>query len=259
MSLEGKVALVTGAGRGIGRAIALRLARDGADVALCDIDETTAADTAREIAALGRRSLSRRTDVSRRPEVEALVRESVAQLGPVDILVNNAGIVQAKHFMEVTEEDWDRIIAVNVKGVFFCAQAVAGEMIKRGQGGKIINIASIGGKIGQHLLVPYGASKAAVISITQGLSRGLARHGITVNAICPGVVDTAMQDLINQQIGEFANRTPEQVFRSSTRGIPLGRPERPEDVANVVAFLASSDADYMTGQSINVDGGLEFH
>lgn len=259
MSLEGKVALVTGAGRGIGRAIALRLGREGADVAVCDIDQATAANTASEIAALGRRALGRRVDVTQRSEVEALVQESVAQLGQIDVLVNNAGIVQARHFMEVTEADWDRITAVNVKGVFFCAQAAAGEMIKRGQGGKIINIASVGGKAAQHMLVPYCASKAAVISITQSLSRGLARHGITVNAVCPGVVETKMWDLIGQQIGEYANRTPEQVFQSSVRGVPLGRAETPEDVANVVAFLASSDANYMTGQSINVDGGIEFH
>lgn len=259
MSLAGKTALVTGAGRGIGRAIALRLARDGADVIVCDIDERSAADSAKEIAALGGRAMGRRVDVSKQDEVKAFVEESAAGFGRIDILVNNAGIVQAKYFMDLTGEDWDRIMAVNVKGVFFCAQAVAAEMIRRGAGGKIINIASVAAKGAHFMLVPYSASKASVVSITQALSRGLARYGITVNAVCPGVVDTKMWEDIDSGIGQWSHRAPGEVFKSWASGIPLGRPEEPEDVANAISFLASSDSNYITGQAINVDGGLYFY
>ena len=258
MQLMGRVAVVTGAGRGIGREIALELARRGADVVVADLDVASAKGVAGEIAALGRRSLPMPVDVAMRSQVDELVERTAQEMGRLDIFVNNAGIVHVKPFLEITEEEWDRVFAVNVKGVLFGTQAAAREMIKQ-RSGRIINLASIAGKLGRPMLAAYAASKAAVISITRSAALVLAPYGITVNAICPGVVDTQMWEKIDAEMGAYEGKAKGEVMRGRIAEIPLGRVEKPEDVARVAAFLASDDSAYMTGQAINVCGGIVMH
>lgn len=246
-----RVAIVTGGGAGIGRAIALRLARDGLDVAVADINLSAAEAVVEEIRGLGRRSLAVQVDVSKPAEVYRMVDEVVAALGRLDVMVANAGVVRGMPMQDVTEEVWDLHMDVNAKGVFFCDQAAAIQMIKQGQGGKIINASSGAGRRGSKNLSPYSASKFAVVGITQSLAAELAPHQITVNAYCPGIVDTPMWQALDQDFEKIgAQRMAEKVA-----GTPLGRVQYPEDVANLVSFLASDQSDYITGQSIIQDGG----
>jgi NAD(P)-dependent dehydrogenase (short-subunit alcohol dehydrogenase family) len=254
--LAGKVALVTGAGQGNGRAIALRLARGGADVAVNDLREDTAALVAAEVRGLGRRALALPADAGSPARIEEMVRRTVAELGRLDILVNNAGIIRPNPLGSVTEEDWDTTFAVNARGVFFCTQAAARVMIEQG-GGTIINIASVAGRGVPTLSPPYAASKAAVINITQQTARALARHNITVNALCPGIIDTDFNRRLDELLGvQQQGLEPGEFLRQRVAGVPLGRIGTAEDVANAVAFLASPAASYITGQSLNVDGGI---
>lgn len=256
MKLRGKVAIVTGAGRGIGRGIALRLAQDGADVVVNDIQSDLANQVCEEIEVLGRKSRSIVADVSSGKEVYAMVEQVVGEFGKVDIMVANAGIAQVKQAIELTEEDWDKVFAVNAKGVFLSAQAAARQMIKQ-KGGKIINCASIAGHSGFALLSHYSATKFAVVGFTQALAKELGQHGITVNAYCPGIVGTDMWDLIDEKMGEYLGLPKGETLKKYSELITLGgRVETPEDVACLVSYLASSDADYMTGQSINICGGV---
>lgn len=259
-NLEGKVALVTGAARGIGRAIALRLADEGADVAVVDLDLPGASAVASEVEARGRRALALRANVTSAEDVEEMVRQAVAALGHIDILVNNAGIQTIAYLLEMKEEDWDRIFEVNVKAMWLCSRAVARQMIQQGRGGRIINASSRAGKVASVLPIgAYVATKHAVIGLTRSLALELAPHQITVNAYCPGVVETPMWDLIDSEVSARRGVPRGSVKASQVNSIPLGRLEQPEDVAKLVAFLASAESDYMTGQAINITGGSVMH
>jgi NAD(P)-dependent dehydrogenase (short-subunit alcohol dehydrogenase family) len=241
------VALVTGAGQGIGRAIALRLAREGAAVVVSDVNEAAGRVVAQEIIAAGGKALPFRADVTIRVQVARMVREVMNALGKIDILVNNAGIIRVKPFLELDDDDWENTFQVNVQGVFICTQEVARGMIEMGVAGRVINVASIAGRESSPNVVAYCASKAAVISITQGCAKELARHKINVNAVAPGIVDTPMWEQIDRELGAVLKRVakkdyqPRELFQRAAQGALLGRPETPEDVANVVAFLAGPD------------------
>ena len=258
--LQGKVAIVTGAGRGIGRAIALRLASEGAAVGVADIDVGAASDVVAEIAALGRRAVALKVNVTNADEVDEMVRRTVAELGRLDIQVNNAGIQYLADLLEMKEDAWDRMFAVNVKGVWLCAKAAAAQMIKQGSGGRIINASSRAGKVASTQPIGcYVTTKHAVIGLTRQLALELAPHQITVNAYCPGVVDTPMWELIDREVATRRGVPIGSVKANAVAAIPLGRIEQPEDVARLVAFLASGESDYMTGQAINVTGGSVMH
>lgn len=250
------VAVVTGAGRGIGRGIALRLARDGHSVAVNDVNADGAAAVAEEIAAAGGTARPYPGDVTDPDAVTALVDRVVDQLGGLDVMVANAGIAQVKPLLEVTPEDLRRIFDVNVFGVVYCLQAAARVMIDRGTGGKIVNAASIAGHSGFDLLGHYSATKFAVRALTQAAAKELAPHRITVNAYCPGIVGTDMWDLIDEQMGARSGAAKGETLKQYARGIPLGRVQTADDVAAFVAFLASPDSDYMTGQAVMIDGGV---
>jgi meso-butanediol dehydrogenase / (S,S)-butanediol dehydrogenase / diacetyl reductase len=255
MRLASRAAMVTGAGRGIGRGIALRLAAEGAHVLVADLDAATGTETARAIEAQGGKARFVAADVARPEASRAAVAETLEAFGRLDVLVNNAGVIRARPLLDLAEDDWDRTFAVNARGLFFCLQAAARAMVRAG-GGCIINVASIAGRWGRPLLADYAASKAAVISVTQSAALALAPHRVRVNAVCPGVVDTAMWAQIDQEWGQAVGAKPGEVLAGRVAGIPLGRIETPEDVAGLVAFLASDDAAYITGQAINVCGGL---
>ncbi len=257
MRLLGKAAIVTGAGRGIGRAVALALAREGADVLVAEVNPETGARTAAEVRALGRKGLPTTTDVTRLDQIEAMVHTAAASFGRLDILVNNAGILKVQDLFALNETDWDQTFAVNAKGLFFCLQAAARRMREQG-GGAIVNVASIAGRGGRPIMVDYAATKAAVISITRSAAIALAPHRIRVNAVCPGMVDTAMWEHIDDVWGMQMQGLPKgEQMRRRLQSVPLGRMEQPEDVAKAVVFLASEEADYITGQALNVCGGLE--
>jgi NAD(P)-dependent dehydrogenase (short-subunit alcohol dehydrogenase family) len=240
------VALVTGASRGIGEAVACALARAGADVAVNYREhEAAAADVVRRIDALGLRAVAVQADVTVRDQVRAMVSHAVNTLGAIDILVNNAGLLQQKPFADITDEDWDRVLAVNLKAVFLCSQEVLPAMLQRGSG-RVVNMASSGGQLGGPLAPHYAASKAAVISLTRSLAR-LAAPDVAVNCVAPGLIDTGMTD------AEMTSEAGAQKLRQ----IPLGRVGGVEEVAASVVFLAAS-APYVTGHTINVNGGLYF-
>jgi 2-hydroxycyclohexanecarboxyl-CoA dehydrogenase len=247
MKLDGKNALVTGAGRGIGRAIALALARDGAQVAIADVDGASAARVAAETAALGRRAVAIAVDLTRRTEVEAMVARAVQELGSVDILVNNAGWDKVAPFLESDEDTWDRIIALNFKGVLYTCRAAVPGMVARG-GGRVVNIGSDAGRGGSYGQAVYSGTKGAVIAFSKTLARELAKSKIAVNVVCPGLTETHL-------LQECRERMP-KVMDAVTRAIPWGRVGAPEEVAEAVAFLASPAAEYITGQTLSVSGGL---
>ena len=272
-NLNGKVALVTGAGgrNGIGRAIATRLAKEGADVAVNDITEHPYAednvawaglpDVVREIEAMGQRAISVVADVSDAKQVREMADKIVAHFGKIDILVNNAGTKAGKDrvpVVDLAEEDWDKVQSVNIKGVFLCCQAVARHLIAQGTGGKIVNISSVTGKRGSARYAAYSASKFAVIGLTQSLAHELAPYQINVNAICPSLVDTErVAHLASALMPEnlSADEQRAEFARRAETSMPLGRLAEGADVANMVAFLASDEAAYLTGLSVTVSGG----
>ena len=256
--LADRVAIVTGAGHGIGRATALAFARAGARVAAADVDVGAAKATADAVAALGARSLALDTDVGDLAAIDRMVGQVLGAFGQIDILVNNAGVTRRAYIMDLTEQDWDRIMRVNAKGVFFCLQRVAREMIPRRRG-SIINVASIAGKgyAGTSNAI-YAASKGSVISLTRTAAQQLARHDINVNAICPGVTVTALSEANVAVRARDEGVSVEEMKRRRNAVIPLGRANEPEDVAALAVFLASPAARNITGQSLNVDGGLVF-
>ncbi|MFB9329664.1 3-oxoacyl-[acyl-carrier-protein] reductase [Paenibacillus aurantiacus] len=244
-SLTGKTALVTGASRGIGRAIAIALAEAGADVAINYAgSEASAAETARAVEALGRRSLLIQANVGKAAEFEAMVKQVVDTFGAIDILVNNAGITRDNLIMRMKEEEFDEVIETNLKGVFNGIKAVTRPMMKQ-RSGRIINISSVVGALGNPGQANYVAAKAGVIGLTKSTARELASRGITVNCVAPGFIQTDMTD-----------KLPEEARAKLSEGIPLARLGQPEDIANAVRFLSSDSASYMTGQTIHVDGGM---
>jgi NAD(P)-dependent dehydrogenase (short-subunit alcohol dehydrogenase family) len=259
MELAGQTVIVTGAGRNIGRAIALELAGMGADIAVAEVDRATGERTADEVRRLGRRAIAMQTDVTRLPDLQAMADRTRRELGRIDILVNNAGIHKSMHTADVTEADWDRLLAVNAKGVFFASQAVLRHMVPAKRG-NIISLASMAGKMGLKTSLVYGVTKAAVISMTRSLALAHAADGIRVNCVCPGIVETDMIFQVDREAGEgLLGLPPGEYVKQRVQQIPLGRIEKPEDVANVVGFLASAKSSYMTGQAINVTGGLVMH
>ncbi|MBC2590523.1 MULTISPECIES: acetoin reductase [Rhodococcus] len=258
MSIEGKVALVTGAGQGIGRAIALRLAADGADIALLDVDGGKLAAVEDEVRAAGSKAISVVADVTDREQIRAAVDRTETELGGFDIIVNNAGIAQVNPIADVTPEEVSRIMAVNVEGVLWGIQIAAAKFRERGHGGKIINASSIAGHEGFAMLGVYSATKFAVRALTQAAAKEYASDGITVNAYCPGVVGTDMWVTIDERFAALTGAPKGATFEKFVGGIALGRAQTPEDVAAYVSYLAGPDSDYMTGQSGLIDGGLVY-
>jgi 2-hydroxycyclohexanecarboxyl-CoA dehydrogenase len=248
--LAGKAALVTGAGQGIGRAIALALAREGCHVAIADIAPTSAAAVATEVQARGVKGLALTVDLTRRAEVEGMAREVLGQLGQVDVLVNNAGWDRMGLFLDTDEDTWDRIIAVNLKAMLYVSKAVLPSMVARG-GGKVVNIASDAGRVGSSGEAVYSATKGAVIAFSKALAREMARHRVTVNVVCPGLTETPLLQSLRDQSPKM-----ERILEAVTRATPLGRVATPEEIAGAVVFFASPEADFVTGQTLSVSGGL---
>jgi NAD(P)-dependent dehydrogenase (short-subunit alcohol dehydrogenase family) len=245
MRLEGKSAVVTGGGNGIGRAISLMFAREGADVAIYDLNLDDANGVADEVRSLGRKALPVECDVSKKEEVTRATKEVLDAFGKIDILVNNAGITIAELTMNASEEMWNKTMDVNLKSQFLCCQAIGRHMIER-KSGKIVNIASIQGHVSRPTLAVYAASKGGVLAFTRGLATELAAHNINVNAVCPSITDTGML--------EAAKRNPKQLDDVIGR-MPLRRINQPEDIAGAVLYLASDEARQVTGEYINVDTG----
>ena len=256
--LDGRIALITGAARGIGAASARRLAAAGARVVLADVDEAGIEKLAAELD-----GVAVHADVTRAADVARMIDEPYRRWGRLDVLFNNAGVIRVQPLLDVTEAEWDRVLTVNLKAVFFVLQAAARRMKVQSPmpgsqlRGKLIQTASIAGyRGGNHLTTPYSASKAGVISLTRSAAQALAPDRITSNCVCPGAVDTAMWAQLDQELAALHGLAPGEAWKRRIAGIPLGRPETPQDVAGVVAFLAGPDSDYMTGQAIKVDGGL---
>ncbi|MCA0996481.1 L-iditol 2-dehydrogenase [Alloyangia pacifica] len=252
MRLQGKCALITGAARGIGAAFAEAYLREGAKVAIADIDLARAEATA---TALGDGAVAVHMDVTDQASIDSAVAESVARLGRIDILINNAALFTAAPLTEITREDYARVFDINVAGVLFTMQAAAKHMIERGSGGKIINMASQAGRRGEPLVAVYCASKAAVISLTQSAALNLIEHGINVNAIAPGVVDGEHWDGVDAFFAKYENKPLGQKKREVGEAVPYGRMGRAEDLTGMAVFLASDEANYIVAQTYNVDGG----
>jgi 3-oxoacyl-[acyl-carrier protein] reductase len=244
LELKGKIALVTGAAQGIGRAIALLLAQKGADIVISDINLEKAEEMAKEIEALGRKAMAIKVDVANTNDVERMVEAILERFGQIDILVNNAGIARDKLILRMTEEDWDSVLNVNLRGTFNCTKAVIKHMSKQRKG-KIVNIASVVGEMGNVGQANYSASKAGVIGFTKTIAREFAQRGINVNAIAPGYIETPMTEALTEKVKEGLRRM-----------IPMERLGRPEDVAQAVLFLVSEASSYITGQVLNVNGGI---
>ena len=243
MQLQDQVALVTGAGQGIGKAIAMRFAREGADIAIADLNTDRARITAEEIQAMGRETFVQKTDVGNYDQVQALVAGTVAALGKVDILVNNAGIAKAEPFLEVTPENWQQHIDIHLSGSFYCAQAAARKMAERGYG-RIVNISSVAALMGPINLAPYGAAKAGITGLTRAAALDLADYGITVNAIAPGPIET-----------DILKTWPADALRERAQHMPIPRLGQVEEIAHAALFLASPDSGFVTGAVLVVDGG----
>jgi acetoin reductase-like protein len=252
MRLKDKVAVVTGGAQGIGQAMARAFADEGAAVVIADVAIDRAEALARE---LGGKSFAIKVDVRDRASIDAMVQAAVHRLGGIDILVNNAAVFDMQPILEITEESFDRQFAINVKGLLFTLQAVAAQMVRQGRGGKIINMASQAGRRGEALVAVYCATKAAVISITQSAGLGLIKHGINVNAVAPGVVDTPMWDEVDALFAKYENLEPGEKKKKVGEAVPAGRMGTPDDYRGIAVFLASADSDYVVAQTYNVDGG----
>jgi len=250
-----RVALVTGAGQGIGRGIALRLAREGFDVAVLDVNHQTARAVCGEVQASGARAMALVVDLLDVQAIQPAIQRLVQEMGRLDVLVNNAGNVPITPLLEITEAEWDRVLDLNLKASFFCLQA-AGRVMMAQRSGCIVNMTSISGLGPRPVQTHYAAAKAGVISLTTSAALTFAPYRITVNAVCPGVVDTPLTQQIHVDRSRLAGITLEESLARKVSHIPLGRIETPEDVAGVVAFLVSPDGAYITGQTIVVDGGM---
>jgi len=244
MKLKDRVSLVTGAARGIGKEIALAFAREGSDIVVCDVDLEAAQSTQKEIEGLGRKAMSFKVDVTDLGQIEEMVNLILDKFVKIDILVNNAGITKDNLILRMSEEDWDKVLSVNLKGSFNCIKIVSRQMLKK-RYGKIVNVASIIGLIGNAGQANYAASKGGLIALTKSLAKELASRNINVNAVAPGFIETPM-----------TAKLPEAYKKQMLDNIPMGKFGSPEDVAKVCLFLASPDSDYMTGQVIVVDGGM---
>ncbi len=255
MKLEGKVAIVTGGAQGMGRAISLCYAEEGASVIVADRNLEGAEAVAREISDADGKAVSVSVDVRDQGQVQRMVDTAVERFGGLDILVNNAGVGKIIPFLDTTEADWNFMFDINCKGLLWCSQAAARQMIAQGRGGKIVNLASQAGRRGEALVLAYCASKACVISMTQSMALALAPQKINVNAIAPGIVDTPFWDEVDRQFAELLNMEIGEPKRTFIQSIPLGRIEQPEDITGAALFLASTDSDYITQQTLNVDGG----
>jgi meso-butanediol dehydrogenase/(S,S)-butanediol dehydrogenase/diacetyl reductase len=264
LKIDGKVAIVTGAGNGIGRAIAQRLAEEGAIVIGADLEGADVERVIAEITSTGGKGLALQIDATDKQAVYDMVRQVLAAYGQIDILVNNVGGGERSELViNLPTEEWERAIAVNLHSTFLCSQAVARQMIKR-KAGRIVNIASISGKVGESLIGAYCAAKFGVIGLTQVMAKELGRYAITVNAVCPGYVWTPgwkhMAEWLKAKFSAMADKSPEQIFEERVKAeTVLGRAQTPEDVASLVAYLASEEARNITGQAINVDGGAVMH
>ena len=261
LKIKDKIAIVTGGGSGIGRAIALRLANEGAKVVVVDLKKDAAQKVAEELKAQSGDGLAIGCDATSPDDVDAMVRETLAAYGVIDILVNNVGGGSGTGYVtETLVDNWDKTIDINLKSAFLCCRAVAQAMIKRKQG-RIVSISSVSGKMGEPLIGAYCAAKFGVIGLTQVLARELARYDITVNAVCPGYVYTPGWEKLAQSLKDnhpsLANKSLQEVFEARVKSVtPLGRPQTAEDIASLVAYLASQEAKNITGQAINVDGGV---
>ncbi len=255
MRLERKVAIVTGGAQGMGRAIALRYAQEGARVVIGDLKQVDGQKVVDEITAQNGQAIAVMVDVRDQQQVQAMIDTAVKEFGGLDILVNNAGVGRIIPFLETTEQDWNFMFDINCKGLLWCSQAAARVMIKQGRGGKIVNMASQAGRRGEAYVLAYCASKACVISMTQSMALALAEHKINVNALAPGVVDTPFWEEVDKQFAKIMNVPVGEPRRRAITSIPLGRIEQPEDVTGLAVFLASNESDYITQQCINVDGG----
>lgn len=252
MRLQGKTALITGAARGIGLEFARAYIAEGATVALADINAEAVAKASES---LGPRAMSVQMDVTKQESIDAGFAHAIAEMGRLDILVNNAALFSAAPIAEIARTDYDRLFAVNVAGTLFCMQAAARHMIDRGQGGKIINMASQAGRRGESLVAVYCATKAAVISLTQSAGLNLIKHGINVNAIAPGVVDGEHWDGVDAFFAKYEKKAPGQKKREVGEAVPFGRMGTPADLIGMAVFLAASEADYVVAQTFGVDGG----
>jgi meso-butanediol dehydrogenase/(S,S)-butanediol dehydrogenase/diacetyl reductase len=257
--LQGKIAIITGAGRGIGRAIALRLAHEGAAICVTDVDLASAQAVAQQIIKDHGQAITVKVDVTKQDDIDKMISATVNEFGTVDIFVNNAGVGAVGKLIDTDEPTWDWVMAVNAKGTFLCCKAAAKQMIKQGKGGRIIIIASAAGKMASGKARPLGAyvaSKHAVVGFTKQLGLELSEYQILVTCLCPGVVDTPMWELIDRETAKIEGVKLGSVKARTVASIPLGRIQTPEDVANVVAFLASDDASYITADAVNCAGGL---
>ncbi len=251
-----QVAIITGAGQGIGRAIALRLAQDGMDVVIADRQAEHAEVVSAEVRASGRRALALGVDVTVARDRQQMVDATLATFRRLDVLVNNAGIVRAALPLDVDEPHWDSVMNVNAKAVYFCSQLALSHMLKQ-RNGRIVNIASIAGKLASTIYHPiYNVSKAAVIAMTKTLALAYAADGIRVNAVCPGVVDTPMQVQVDHEFARVTGKDPATIRTERVSRIPMGRVEQPEEVAALVSFLVGPDSGYITGEAFNVSGGI---
>jgi NAD(P)-dependent dehydrogenase (short-subunit alcohol dehydrogenase family) len=249
MKLKNKIAIVTGSRRGIGKSIALELAKEGAEVVVSDIDLKECQNVCDEIKKIGSDAIAIKCDISKKRDVDAMVKKTIQEFKRIDILVNNAGVFLMKPFVQMTEKDWDFVLDINLKGVFLCTNAVAKQMVKQ-KGGKIISIASIAGEVGFMNSSAYCASKAGIINLTRELAMELSPHNINVNVVAPGVIATKMtEDMLK-------DKKTKEVLLANT---PLGRVGNPEEIGKAVVFLASNDSNFITGHTLVVDGGWLTH
>jgi meso-butanediol dehydrogenase/(S,S)-butanediol dehydrogenase/diacetyl reductase len=255
-SVEGQVAVITGGGQGIGRAIALRLAHDGLDIVIADRQGEQAEAVAEEVRAAGRRARALRLDVTLADDRQSIIDSTLTAFGRLDVLVNNAAVIRAALPLDVTEEHWDTLMNVNAKAVYFCSQLALQHMVGQ-RSGRIVNIASIAGKLAGTIYHPiYNISKAAVIAMTKTLALAHAADGIRINAVCPGVVDTPMQEVVDREFSRVTGRPAAEIRAERIGRIPMGRIEQPEEVAALVSFLVGPDSGYITGEAFNVSGGI---
>ncbi|HLZ58258.1 MAG TPA: glucose 1-dehydrogenase [Ktedonosporobacter sp.] len=255
-SVEGQVAIVTGAGQGIGRAIAQRLAEDGMQIVVADLQSAQAEQVASEISRSGRRAVPVAIDVTRADDRQRMMDAALNEFGRLDVLVNNAGIQRVALPLDVSEEHWDIVMNVNAKAVYFCCQLALRHMLSQ-HSGRIVNIASMAGKMASTPYHPvYNVSKAAVLALTKTFALTYASEGVRVNAVCPGIIGTPMQDVVDLEFARVTGKQPEEIRAERMGRVPMGRIGEGEDVAAVVSFLVGPDSRYMTGQALNVTGGM---